>query len=82
MKKKRKKKIEFSEEVIERGQEWRQRLSDLYSDLDEDEELRSYLATNDICVRCGSFQYEEVIDQDQEGLVWCCSDCPEEEQLH
>jgi hypothetical protein len=47
-----------------------------YFDSEWDEELHRLMFGIAKCLKCGSEVFEEALDIDN-GITWCCSDCPE-----
>ena len=52
-----------------------------YEDAEWDEDLHRLLFGPDRCFQCGSEFFKEILDS-HGGVIYCCSDCPEYEQLN
>lgn len=67
--------------VQERAEEIKLILEAINEEIDGDMELAEYLYSDKVCLKCGSIDYEEIIDETK-GKIFCCSDCPEESDHH
>lgn len=70
----------FSPSKLKRARELKLILEAVFAEIDNDLELRALMGPPGECVKCGSGTYKEAIDEDKNGYVWCCSDCPDEEE--
>lgn len=66
---------------IKRIRELRDKLLEIEDAAVWDEDIFRELFAGVRCIKCGSVSFEEIIDQDN-GLVTCCTDCPEVHEHH